>query len=143
MKAKTSLVLTVILTLFYAASAMAGDKIQVSPTVIISAVQSDRSKAPQIRYGFFDSTFDYTEQNGLTPQNKSMCYVGRASDVCVIIRMVEQEMKAIYRAGAHDNIDILSCELNAEDNVTTVKYRLTDDYGGDMKVTRKISECVR
>ena len=117
-------------------------KIEVNPTVIISATQSTKAKSPEISYGFFDSSFDYSDRSGLAPANKSMCYVGQAEDVCAIIRNVEKQIMQVYTNGAHDYLDLLSCQIENEKDVE-VKYRLVDDYGGDLNVNRVISECLR
>ena len=117
-------------------------KIEVNPTIIISATQSAKSKSPDIRYGFFDSSFDYSEKDGLTPANKTMCFVGKAEDVCGIIKNVEKQIRQVYRDGAHDYLELLNCQIESGINVE-VKYRLIDDYGGDLNVKRSISMCVR
>lgn len=137
-------VVTVLALIGFGLNTFAADskKIEVNPTVIISATQSPKAKSPEIRYGFFDSSFDYSDRNGLTPANKSMCYVGKADDVCGIIRNVEKQILQVYGDGAHDYIEVSNCQIENGTNVE-VKYRLVDDYGGNLNVKRTISECLR
>lgn len=136
-------VVTLLSLVFFGLNTFADSKkIEVNPTVIISATQSPTAKSPEIRYGFFDSSFDYSERNGLTPSNKSMCYVGKAEDVCGIIRNVEKQILNVYRDGAHDYLEVSNCQIE-KDNIVEVKYRLVDDYGGNLNVKRNISECLR
>lgn len=136
-------VVTVLALVCFGLNSFADDKkIEVNPTIIISATQSAKSKSPEIRYGFFDSSFEYSERNGLTPANKTMCYVGKADDVCGIIKNVEKQILQVYSDGAHDYLEVSNCQIQNGTNVE-VKYRLVDDYGGNLNVKRMISECIR
>ena len=143
MSANLSLLLNLILTLILGISAEAEDTIQLSPTVIISAFQNKVLSSPQIRVGFFDSSFEYSLSKGLLPQNKSMCYIGRGADVCKILIRASLKMKTDYARGAHDRMDLLSCELSSENNLTKAKYQLIDDFGGNWLVAREIADCSR
>jgi hypothetical protein len=143
MNANSILLPVLILTLSFGISTKADDSIQLSPTMIISAVQNKDLSSPQIRVGFFDSSFDYSLSKGLLPQNKSMCYIGRGADVCKILIRASLKMKADYARGAHDRLDLLSCELSSENNLTKAKYQLIDDFGGNWLVFREIADCSR
>ena len=110
------------------------------PTLIIVAILYPSHKAPLIQTGFQDSAFDYNERNDLTPRNKSMCYVGRASDVCGQIRGAERAINSEYLSGAHDNLKVLSCRFSG--NAVEVVYQLTSDYNDDLRVERTIKPCM-
>lgn len=111
------------------------------PTMIIVSILVPNYKSPMIQTGFHDSAFDYNEKNDLTPRNKSMCYVGHASEVCAQIRNFERSMNAGYRSGAHDNIRVYSCKMTSADTVET-SYQLISDYGDDLRVDRTIKPCL-
>lgn len=131
-KLSTILILTVLGAQCWAASS----------TMIMTAVSSGANKAPEISAGFNESSFDYDTQRrgGLRPENKAMCYIGEAANVCEIIRDYEARMNLQNRRGSHDSITVLSCNVTAQ-NVVQTSYELTDDYGGDLRINREIKSC--
>jgi hypothetical protein len=82
--------------------------------------------------GFHDSSFD--------ADTKAFCYVGKSSDVCGLVREFADNMAGEYSSGAHDTIDLKSCEVGKND-VVKVSYQLSDDYGGKADVTKEIEAC--
>ena len=96
--------------------------------------------------GFRDSSFYYPSK-GADPANSTrFCFVGHASDVCAIVNLAADRMRRDYREGAHDDIEIQSCAAQTTkdgERVVKTKYRLTDDYGGDLTLDREIAECMR
>lgn len=111
-----------------------------TPTLIIMAQQGSDYRSPYITVGFRDSSFHYNIKNGITPKNKSVCYVGNIKEVCPLIRKAERQMNLEYRQGAHDNMDLLSCRIEDVETVQAV-YILSDDYGDEIKVERQIIPC--
>ena len=112
-----------------------------SPTIIVVSILVPNYKSPLIQTGFQDSAFDYNEQNDLTPKNKSICFIGKAADVCPQIRNYEKSMNAGYRGGAHDNIRVNSCRVVSADTVET-SYELSSDYDNNpLRVERTIKAC--
>jgi len=119
-----------ILTLF-SLSAFAND------TIIIGASNNETS------IGFTDSSFSYNP-------NKSFCFIGSMSEVCDQVYYDAYKMQSSYASGAHDTIEIKACgikevgdnwESDRNEIFVEVKYKLTDDYGGDIDVTKKIDVC--
>ena len=113
-----------------------------TPTTIMTAVLSGKVKISEVSVGFSESSFDYDNQNqgGLRPENKSMCYIGEAAKVCDQIRAFEGRTNLQYTRGAHDNITVQKCDVTDQNTVQTT-YLLTDDYGGDMSISREIKNC--
>lgn len=88
--------------------------------------------------GFSDSSFSYSEKN---PQLNStaFCFVGDINAVCDAINSAAADMIKEYESGAHDLIEVLSCEVGQHS--VSAHYLLTDDYDGNLDVTREISDC--
>jgi hypothetical protein len=107
-------------------------------TVIVRA-GGDRTSEGQARadvsLGFRDSSFDGDE--------KSFCFVGRARDVCGLVGDAAAKMQGEYSSGAHDTIHVQSCAVSdsGADAKVDLRYRLTDDYGGDLSVAKTIEKC--
>lgn len=138
-----NIILTAAVSLLSTVAIAAGSpsKAPAPQTMIITSILFPGYKAPLIRAGFSDSSFDYNEKNDLLPRNKSMCYLGEAGDVCAIIRAVAKQMEKEYRQGAHDRMEVQSCRTAAGD-VVEVSYTLSDDYGTDeLLVERTIKAC--
>lgn len=109
-------------------------------TQIVTAKQQSNDRSPEISLGFSDSSFEYGESpEKLKPENKTICYVGEATQVCRMIRLYADSMNDSYSRGNHDRIYIHSCEV-VRDTVKT-NYWLTDDYGGDWRINRDIKSC--
>jgi hypothetical protein len=108
-------------------------------TIIVTTAGSKNAQGKlftSVQLGFEDSSFD--------GDTKSFCFVGKASDVCPEIQDYAKQMDAAYAGGAHDEIEIEGCTVGAlEDgvDVASVKYHLTDDYGGDIQVDKAIVAC--
>lgn len=96
--------------------------------------------------GFSDSSFDYnTQEEALKAK---FCYVGSVQDVCQEISEASFNMNSSYRGGAHDSIELVSCEILSSDreydeDKVAVSYILTDDYGSEFAVKREISKCAK
>lgn len=106
-------------------------------TIIVGA--SDNSPSG----GFSDSSFSHNP-------DKKFCYIGSIQDVCDLIYKSAFDMQASYAGGDHDNIQIKKCEVKEvggywesvrNEIFVEVSYKLTDDYGGNIDVTKKIEEC--
>lgn len=111
------------------------------PTTIIVSIMFPHYKSPMIQTGFHDSAFDYDERKDLMPRNKSICFVGPATDVCNQIKSFERSMNSGYRSGAHDSIRVYSCKMKTADTIET-SYQLISDYGDDLRVERTIRPCL-
>jgi hypothetical protein len=85
--------------------------------------------------GFYDSSFD-------TP-TKAFCYTGQARSVCSAIEKHAQAMHEQYAEGAHDDMGLESCTVSDGEfgQIVTAKYQLSDDWGGNLDVTRTIERC--
>ena len=106
-------------------------------TTLITAIQNNDGKAPVIYQAFSESSFDY--DGSVKPENTTICYVGKAQDVCTIIKNYADDMNEAYSSGAHDAMTVISCEASAD--AVKASYELTDDYGGDLTVNRTIEAC--
>jgi hypothetical protein len=95
----------------------------------------DGQARAEVSLGFRDSSFDGDE--------KTFCYVGRATDVCRLVDAAAGQMQGEYSSGAHDTIAIQGCAVSGTgaDAKVDVRYRLTDDYGGDLSVAKTIEAC--
>lgn len=93
-----------------------------------------------VTYGFRDSSFDY----GTGPEDwkaTSFCWNGSPLGVCGEIERAFGAMQLAYGQGAHDTAELASCAV--EGDVVHAAYNLSDDYGGDLDVTRAIGPCAR
>lgn len=106
-------------------------------TIIIGA----SNNSPSI--GFSDSSFSHNP-------DKTFCYKGSMQDVCGLIYSAAYDMQARYSGGDHDTIKILKCgikevggnwESERNEIFVEVSYKLTDDYGGNLDLTKRIEEC--
>lgn len=84
-----------------------------------------------------DSSFFYESQ--LEADKAAFCFVGPAAGACDTFEAYVAAKTTEYKSGAHDVIEELACSV--DDSVVTASYRLVDDYGGDLRVTRRISPC--
>lgn len=52
-----------------------------------------------------------------------------------------------YGQGNHDDMKMISCKATYSDHgseeFVTASYELSDDYGSEFTVTRKISACIK
>ena len=119
-----------ILTLLFSFSTFAND------TIIIAA---DNNEAT---IGFSDSSFSHNP-------DKTFCYVGSMTEVCEAVYYAAYGMQSRYSGGDHDTIEIKSCgikevggnwESERNEVFVEVNYKLTDDYGGNIDVSKKINE---
>lgn len=117
-----------------------------SAQIITSTVKGE------VTIGFSDSSFDYAVD--ATSFEKNFCFTGNITKVCAQIKKDASKMNIRYGQGAHDRIDIQSCEVTqdmdddgyhpdfgSERIITT--YELSDDYGSEIKLTREIRQCSR
>lgn len=95
--------------------------------------------------GFSDSSFNYDLND--TKKERSFCFVGNVNEVCAQIKQAAFDMNARYYQGSHDRIEIQSCEVRSlgdyeygSDFVDTA-YELSDDYGSEFSVSRRIEKC--
>lgn len=145
-KTKT-LVLSTLMTLSYAQKSVATE------TMVITA-----HPKYGISLGFADTSFNYPQSLEGQALKKELdkvkfCYVGNVKEVCAHIKSQVFEMNARYSGGAHDRLDLYSCNQSAgssswdwdRDNYSVesinVNYRLIDDYGSNFVVERDISPC--
>jgi len=117
-----------------AETAVATDAVSTARTFVVRAGGSKTAAGEaraDVSLGFRDSSFDGDE--------KAFCYVGRVADVCGLVHAYAFQMGADYGGGAHDTIAIQSCAANGDE--VDVRYRLTDDYGGDVSKAKTIGPC--
>lgn len=108
--------------------------------LLISATPRGGMQAPRVMTGFSDSSFDYGKN--FAPENKTFCYIGDRRGVCPLLLSAALRMQERYREGAHDTIIPEECRIEVGfRDVIRMRYRLTDDYGGDLKVDRRIPPC--
>ncbi len=111
-----------------------------SSTLIIT---SDNTFGPVI--GFSDSSFNYKDTDAV--RDRKFCFYGSINDVCPQIADAAFNKSMMYGQGNHDNMKLLSCEVvGGEDEYSPefvqVSYNLSDDYGSDFNVERRIEKCV-
>lgn len=106
-------------------------------------ITSDNTFGPVI--GFTDSSFNYKENDSV--KERKFCYSGNISKVCKKIEDFAYNMSMEYGQGNHDNMKMISCETtygdHGSDEFVTASYELSDDYGSEFTVTRKISACTK
>ncbi len=133
---KTSLI---IFALFLSSAAFA-----TNTQIITSTVKGE------VTIGFSDSSFDYAITD--KKHEKNFCYMGSISKVCHQLRLDAGVISNRYVGGAHDDIEVLSCEVIEDmdsdgyhpvfgSERVVASYRLSDDYGSDFVVKRIIKEC--
>lgn len=88
--------------------------------------------------GFSDSSFNY--QNEVEAKSAFFCFTDDASTVCPEIATAAAAMNMNYAQGAHDKIELLSCE-KVSDREVVASYILSDDYGSEYSVERSIQAC--
>lgn len=115
-----------------------------SNTTIITATATIENGKPrsEITFGFHDSSFDYSDT---TPDldSRTMCFKGDIGGTCAIIERYAAGMQSAYGNGGHDTMTMTSCNVVASEagRFVDARYVLSDDYGGDLDVTRQIREC--
>lgn len=119
-------------------AATGSDAVTAATTQIVaSSASKDASGKVHVgvSLGFADSSFD--------GNTKSFCYVGAPTGVCAQVKAYEAAMNGAYGSGAHDTITVAGCTSTTKDGATTitVQYNLSDDYGGDVDVTKEIGAC--
>ncbi|EQC44900.1 hypothetical protein [Bacteriovorax sp. Seq25_V] len=107
-------------------------------------ITSDETFGPII--GFSDSSFNYKESDSV--RSREFCFYGNINEVCSQIEEAAFLKSAMYGQGNHDDMKLLSCEVvGGEDEYSPefvrTSYNLSDDYGSDFDVTRKIEKCVQ
>lgn len=94
--------------------------------------------------GFRDSSFNYRSVDDL--DTVKFCYVGHINEICSHISLMAGKMNAEYSSGAHDRIELNSCEVISGDDhqgqdFIKTRYILSDDYGFSFPVEREIYPC--
>lgn len=96
--------------------------------------------------GFRDSSFNYRSEDEL--DSVKFCFLGHSNQICSHISQMVFKMNAQYSGGAHDRIELKSCEVvvgdyHRDQEYVETSYVLSDDYGSEFNVNRKIYPCGR
>jgi hypothetical protein len=128
------------------APASVEESVKASPTFIVTAtayLDEKGNAGAMTTLGFQDSSFQYGTKGTDPNRSKTICFYGNVNEVCGQIRSAAAAMRREYTRGAHDDIDLKSCEVKMDDGMRFVRarYHLSDDYGGGLDVERHIDPC--